>query len=279
MTLTGVDVSGYQGDPGAWITAAGEFDFAAVKVTELEPGGIRYYNPAAAADWSWLTDNGKGRIAYLFGHPSVSVEQTADFFCQHLDALGVVDGDAIGLDLETNDGSCAPAVVSAWARAVQARIEATFGRTPLLYTFIAFAQAGNCDGLAGYPLWLADPSQPAGQPSVPRPWKTWAIHQYDITDPIDRDVASFASLEAMQSALGKKNPAKPKPDRVVKWETSGHWSLNREAAEHHTTAETMLALAQEQDHAYGKPMRKYISRGDFDALLPAGTWLYAYATD
>jgi len=38
---------------------------------------------------------------------------------------------------------------------------------------------------------------------VPRPWRHWAIHQYDISGPIDRDVANYPSLAAMRRALGK----------------------------------------------------------------------------
>jgi GH25 family lysozyme M1 (1,4-beta-N-acetylmuramidase) len=213
--LLGVDVSVYQGSPAQWVGEAGNFSWAAVKITELEPKGSKnpkYVNPDRAADWDWLGTNKKGRIAYLFGHPSVSVTDTVEFFISELDPLKLEDDDGIALDLEANDGLRAN-TVAAWAVAVQAQLKSKLDRNPLLYTFLDFADAGNCAGLGGYPLWIADPSSPAGRPRVPAPWKTWAIHQYDISGTIDRDVANYPGLPQMFAALGKKSGGGPKePD-------------------------------------------------------------------
>jgi lysozyme len=209
-TLAGVDVSGFQGPPSSWTGAAGPIVWAAVKLTELEPDGTRYVNPDAAADWDWLERNSKGRIAYLFGHPSVSATDTVDFFLTELNKLGLHDTDAVALDLEVTDGLGA-ADVAAWAVEVQSQLQARIGRTPLLYTFIDFATAGNCAGLGGYPLWIAAPSDPPGHPQVPLPWHTWAIHQYDISGNIDRDLANYASQAVMFGALGRVKPPPPPP--------------------------------------------------------------------
>jgi hypothetical protein len=76
-------------------------------------------------------------------------------------------------------------------------------RMPVVYTFLSFAESGNTASLGKYPLWIADPSSPEGSPRVPPPWKTWAMHQYDISGSIDRDVANYSTLPAMQKALGK----------------------------------------------------------------------------
>lgn len=205
----GVDVAVFQGDPSSWAPAAGDIDWAAVKLTELEPKNVRYVNPDAAADWSWLGTQGKGRIAYLFGHPSVSVSDTVSFFVSELNSLGLKDTDGIALDLETSDGLQA-ADVASWASSVLTQLESQLQRRPLLYTYIDFAAAGNCAGLGGYPLWIADPSDPAGRPHVPEPWQTWAIHQYATVDNLDRDVANYPSQAAMFAALGKRS-AQPPP--------------------------------------------------------------------
>jgi GH25 family lysozyme M1 (1,4-beta-N-acetylmuramidase) len=211
--LAGVDVSGYQGTPAQWVPDAGDFAWAAVKITELGPKSSKtpkYVNPDRAADWEWLAANKKGRIAYLFGHPSETPADTVDYFISELDPLKLGDDDGIALDLEVNDGLSAKAV-AAWGVTVMADLKKKLDREPLLYTFIDFATAGNCAGLGGYPLWLADPSSPAGHPQVPAPWKSWAIHQYDISGTIDRDVANYSGLPQMFAALGKKSGGK-EPD-------------------------------------------------------------------
>jgi GH25 family lysozyme M1 (1,4-beta-N-acetylmuramidase) len=213
--LPGVDVSSYQGTPNQWVSDAGTFSWAAVKITELslvKGKESKYVNPDAAADWKWLAEHKKGRIAYMFGHPNVSAANSVDFFVSQLDGLKLGNNDGVALDLETSNGKTA-AEVAAWGRTVQAQLKSKLDREPLLYTFIDFANAGNCAGLGGYPLWLADPSSPAGRPAVPGPWKTWAIHQYDISGTIDKDVANYPGLSQMYAALGKKSAPK-EPDML-----------------------------------------------------------------
>ncbi|HEY6481006.1 MAG TPA: GH25 family lysozyme [Streptosporangiaceae bacterium] len=210
--MLGVDVSSFQGPPASWAKNAGPIQWAAVKITELEPPAAvprRYVNPQAAADWAYLKQQGLVRVGYLFGHPSVSAAATVSFFAEQLDALGVEDGDAVALDHEVTDGLGA-AAVSAWAVSVLDGLRATFGRTPLIYTFLNFANEGNCAGLGSYPLWMSDPSSPAGHPRVPAPWRTWALHQYATSGNIDRDVSSYATPAAMRAALGAGTQATQK---------------------------------------------------------------------
>ena len=200
--ITGVDVSSFQGEPGAWRAEAGRIRWAAVKLTELEPNGVHYLNADAAADWAYLAEQKMGRLAYLFGHPSVNVLETVEFFTHELRSLGLGDADGVVLDLEVTDGR-GPAEVDAWSAEVMASLQWRLHRTPVLYTFLSFAEAGNTASLGKYPLWIADPSSPAGKPRVPLPWKRWTLHQYSISGPIDRDIANFPSLAAMGQALGK----------------------------------------------------------------------------
>jgi len=113
----GVDVSAYQGRPDTWRAEAGTISWAAVKLTELEPNGTRYVNEFAAADWSWLRQNNKSRIAYLFGHPSVSAADSVDFFLAELSRLGLENDDGVALDLEDTDGlrsRSAPGLRPSW---------------------------------------------------------------------------------------------------------------------------------------------------------------------
>jgi lysozyme len=278
-----VDVSNWQGPPGDWHDAAGSISWAAVKLTELEPGGSRYVNQDAAADWAYLKARGLGRIAYLFGHPSMSASASVALFITELSAqLGLEDGDGVCLDLETTDG-CTAAQTASWSHDVLAMLRSRLGRAPLLYTFLSFADEGNCAGLGGYPLWIADPSSPAGHPRVPAPWKTWMIHQYVITGPIDRDVARWGTVKAMAASIGRSEP-KPEPEPkpvpvspadVEQWHALGLWSLDKEASEHHTTPQEMLYLAKAAGHEYGPAMTAYIQRHDWSARVPSRTLLFA----
>jgi lysozyme len=207
--IHGVDVSSNQGAPSNWRSETGKIQWAAVKLTELQPGNIRYVNPDAPADWAYVARQKLGRIAYLFAHPSVSASDTVDFFIAELKSLGYTDADGIMLDLEQTDGLGA-AQVNTWAVDVMASLKKSLNRTPILYTYLSFAYAGNTAGLGKYPLWISDPSSPAGKPVVPAPWTNWAIHQYSTSGVIDRDIANFATVKAMQQAFGvAASPPKP----------------------------------------------------------------------
>lgn len=201
--LRGVDVSSFQGRPAQWKSEAGRIAWAAVKITELEPNGTHYVNPDAAADWAFLHRNQKVRVGYLFGHPSVSAADSVSFFLREIDKLGLHDDDSIALDIEVTDGR-SPSAVAAWCVRVTSELRHRTQRHPVVYTFLSFAEAGNCKGLGHLPLWIADPSRRAGRPRVPGPWKTWTMHQYAITGSIDRDVAKFTSKAKMSAALGKE---------------------------------------------------------------------------
>jgi len=222
----GVDVASFQGLPRHWTHVAGDITWAAVKITELEQDGTRYVNPYADADWKWLHAHAKGRVAYFFGHPSRSPAESVAFFIAHLTRLGLQDADAVAVDLEVTDGR-GVAEGASWGVQVLSELERTLSRKPLLYTFVDFARAGYCAGQEDYPLWVADWSTPPGHPEVPRPWRTWAIHQYDISGSIDRDVANYHSLQDMFAALGKRAAKEPDVQnlggKLVSALTSGRW--------------------------------------------------------
>jgi Glycosyl hydrolases family 25 len=240
----GVDVSAWQGAPGDWKAAAGDIGWAGVKLTELGADGSRYVNPDAAADWDWLKAQGKKRIAYAFCHPAASAAQTASLFTGVLRGMGLADDDMIAIDLEVNDGKT-PAEVASWACDVEAFLEHDLDRVALTYTFLDFAEAGNCAGLGWTPLWIADPSSPAGHPRIPAPWKHHAIHQYEITGAIDRDITAYESAAHMAAALGKQGtathakPAKPKKHTVKKTVGKGKTVVKKEPV---LTAGTLAAL-------------------------------------
>ncbi|MCO6011565.1 glycoside hydrolase family 25 protein [Actinoallomurus purpureus] len=186
LMLSGVDISSYQS-----AIPAGQ-GFVVLKATE----GITINDSRFAAWWKSL--DGKLRGAYHFAHPSNDPVIEADHFLSVV-AGRLLPGDVLVLDHETRGPS--PPHDASWARLWLQRVEAKTGIRPIVYTFLSFAQEGRCAGLGGYPLWIADPSRPAGRPRVPGPWKTWALHQYSETGGIDRDV--FNGDAAAWRALGQ----------------------------------------------------------------------------
>lgn len=242
--VEGVDVASFQGKPAQWQAAAGGIGWAAVKLTELSPAG--YVNPDAAADWAWLKQAGKARVGYLFGHPNVSASATVAYFIAELARLGLGDDDAVAVDIEVSNGR-SPSQVASWTAAVAASLRAHLDRIPLIYTYPSFAEAGNCAGLGGYPLWISDPNHPAGHPAVPAPWKTWAVHQYKTAGDIDRDVLAYPTVAAMTAALGKHQKETP---AVTEWNCKGERNLHQIAEANDTEASTILRLTANTDGHY-----------------------------
>jgi lysozyme len=176
----GIDVSSFQG-AFDWAAEKGSISFAFAKATE----GMTITDPEFARNWRQIKAMGFVRGAYHFAHPADGAGASAKAFLAAVRAQGLDRGDMLALDLETTDG-LAPAQVAAFGRNWCAEVAAATGRQPIVYTFISFAQEGNCAGLGGHPLWIADPSSPAGHPRVPPPWTTWHFHQYASTL-VDRD--------------------------------------------------------------------------------------------
>lgn len=253
--IPGADVSSFQGVPGQWRAKAGAIDWAAVKFTELSTQGA-YRNPTAAEDWQFLGQQNKVRIAYAFGHPSVLPSATVELLADMLRPLGLDDGDGIALDLETTDGLSAP-TVAAWARATTAAMRHVFGRASILYSDLAFFEAGNCAGCDESLPWIADISRPAGQPRIPPLFRTWALHQFSWT-PLDRDVANYATPAAMRAAIGKPAPAKPPEGRTVAVTADGTKSLQAIADGRKTSPAYILHLTAQAGPAWPAPVHDWL---------------------
>lgn len=272
--LKGVDVSSFQGPPANWRDAAGSIAWAAVKITELQPGAP-YVSPDAAADWDYLAAQGKVRIGYLFGHPAAPADDTAAFFAAEIRKLGLSHDDGIALDHEMSDGR-PPAEVAAWGVRVARELTWRLERKPLVYTYLDFALQGNAAGLGGYPLWMADPSSPAGHPRVPPPWSSWVIHQTGVRGQIDRDLAMWATADAMRAAIGRPTLARLAPGRH---EITRAMSLHTLAVQQGCEMaeiwwETAAAMAALGYHSFGLRQSAYLNAGDWSADIPHGTVLW-----
>jgi hypothetical protein len=240
-------------------------EWAAVKFTEVQPDGSVYENPDAQADWDWLRAQKLGRVAYLYAHPAASVSATLAAFKAMLDELGLEDGDGIAVDLEVTDG-LSPAEVASYARELFPGLAAAFGRRIILYTYVDFIRAGNCDGLEEYLLWIASITTP-GIPVVPAPWKDWFAQQYYLGT-LDQDVAHFSSVAAMQQAMGR-----PSYQTVVAVHvTGGEDSLVTLSHVLQTEISTMirLTLNASANHMFSPEWADYLDYGNMQAIMPRG---------
>ncbi len=181
--LHGIDVSNWQGRVDWPSHAKAGVAFAFAKATE----GGGYADRWFAHNWAGMRESWLVCGAYHFARPKGDpLEQARHFLARIRAAGGLRRGDLLALDLETDDG-LRPERVAEYARRWCRFVERHARVRPFVYTYLAFAREGNCAGLDRYPLWIACPHRPRGDPTVPPPWRDWTIHQYD-TSPVDRNV-------------------------------------------------------------------------------------------
>jgi GH25 family lysozyme M1 (1,4-beta-N-acetylmuramidase) len=157
---------------------------------------------------------------YHFAHPTQDAVTEAKHF---LSAAGAQVGEVLVLDLEASEGSWSQRLhyALAWLKYVKAQTKAS----PLLYTYTSYltgllgvASEAQKTELRSYPLWVADPNNPAGHP-LTAGWATWTLHQYGIVGGLDQnllngDLNTWKALAIPAKAVVKPTPAPapaPKP--------------------------------------------------------------------
>ena len=230
-TVPGIDVSYW--DAGIdWpkVRAAGQrYMFA--KATE----GITYKDPTFDDNWFGAKSAGLLRGAYHFFRCNVDAKKQADYFIDYV--RSVKDNGELPpvLDLETSDGMTKEKIVPA-AKIWLDRVEAAFGKKPIIYSgqyflqdFLVVAGGGPPTWAKDYPLWLAQyPNQyvEGMKPYLPRGWFNWTIWQYSdkgvvngINASVDMNLFN-GTLEELYKFAGASIPdQKPKNHTVAKGDT------------------------------------------------------------
>jgi len=189
--VQGIDVSNLQGPAFNWQAWQGKIGFGLVKATE----GDGFTDPDFGRNWDamWQMDacHRFPRFAYSFFHPAQDPVVQAAHLVATVRGHGLMPGDNFVCDLEVNDGLPPHQVAQRAAVFLRKVNELAPGHRVLVYTMPSFAEAGNCQGLDPWFLWLASYGVPA--PAAPQPWKTCTFWQY--TDrPVDGD--RFMGTEA-----------------------------------------------------------------------------------
>lgn len=189
--LHGVDISAYQSGP-----PAGK-DFYLIKATEGTSYVDSHLGPWLDQVEKWGALSG----AYHFGHPEHDNPiGEADFFVATMRPHMRPDT-LVFLDHETSTYS--PSHDAAWAREFCARVQSTLKR-PGVYCNQYFAISGRCEGLGGYPLWLARYFTISD--TGVGPWPKATFQQY--TDrPMDEDVFFGDRAAWLALASGGTNPS------------------------------------------------------------------------
>lgn len=170
-TLTGVDVSYYQGTVD-WkkVKAAGR-SFAFVRVSD----GVDHPDTKFSTNWRAMKTAGITRGFYQFFRPAKDVTAQVNLLVSKVTSAG---GLKVGdlppvLDLESTGGLAASTVVSR-AKSWLAKVEAKYHVKPIIYT-AAFMSEVIGENFAGYPLWVANYG--ATCPSMPSGFTDWQFWQ------------------------------------------------------------------------------------------------------
>lgn len=182
-TVPGIDVSYWNaGIDWPKVRATGQ-RFVFVKASEAD-----YYRDTTFDD-NWLGAKSAGllRGAYHFFRCNVDAKKQADAFINYVKSFND-DGELPPvLDLELNDGQKKEKIIIA-AKVWLDRVEAAFGRKPIIYSgqyflqdYLSEAGGGPPSWAKDYPLWLAQYPNNYGegsQPFLPRGWFKWTFWQY-----------------------------------------------------------------------------------------------------
>lgn len=226
--VPGIDVSYWNaGIDWPKVRATGQ-RFVFVKASE----GESYTDPTFDDNWRGAKSAGLLRGAYHFFRCNVDARKQADCFIDYVKSFNDAGELPPVLDLETADGQRKEKIIPA-AKIWLDRVEAVFGRKPIIYSgqyflqdYFSEAGGGPPTWAKDYPLWLAQyPSQyiPESQPYLPRGWFKWTFWQYSekgrvngINASVDLNVFS-GTLEELYKFAGAQLITEPpkKPQKHV----------------------------------------------------------------
>jgi lysozyme len=169
-SVTGIDVSHYQGVVDWQAVQAANIGFAFAKASEGEAIADAQFD----ANWQGMKAAGLLRGAYHFYDSSVDPVAQAKNFLNAVGSLAASDLPPV-LDIEISrgtfgNGSLANNVLT-WLNTVQQAL----GRTPMIYTGPSFWDKYMNDQFGAYPLWVAEYGVSA--PRIPIGWSNWTFWQ------------------------------------------------------------------------------------------------------
>ena len=211
MSVRGIDISAWQGNPDLGEVARAGYRFVYVKATE----GLSYRSPRFAPEFREAGEVGLLRGGYHFFHPHRDPRQQASRFVAELDAVGHGELPP-ALDVEAFSGmpKLEPDRLCDAVLTCLDSLERQTGQLPVLYTGPSFwkyrlGRARHASELRRYPLWWASYTRDASATDPPRPppWE-WAFWQRSGSGRVpgvrgNCDLDVFAGDELQLVSLGR----------------------------------------------------------------------------
>lgn len=170
-TLTGIDVSYYQGDIDWNAVAADGISFAWIRVSH----STQFFDPQFDANLAGARAAGIHTGVYQYFEPTEDPIAQADFLLDHLGELQPGDMPPM-IDVESAD-TIAPGAYADAIRAWLDRVEEVTGTVPFIYSgYYYWNDNVGSDEFVDHPLWV--PNYNPGCPLIPDYWVTWTMHQY-----------------------------------------------------------------------------------------------------
>jgi GH25 family lysozyme M1 (1,4-beta-N-acetylmuramidase) len=170
-TITGIDISKWQGNVDWDAVAADGVKFAFVRVSD----GLNTFDQFFDSNWEEARAAGITTGVYQFFRPSQNAIAQADLMLQHMGELQPGDLPPV-IDVE-DAGGLSSSQVAAKVKQWIDHVEAETGVRPIIYTGRFFWQDFvKSAAYADYPLWIAHYTN--GCPNLPSQWSDWTFHQY-----------------------------------------------------------------------------------------------------
>jgi lysozyme len=208
-TITGIDVSTYQGNVNWTQVRASGQEFAFARISD----GLKVVDTKFAQNWPAIKGVGMVRGSYQYFRPSQDAVLQANMVISKLTAAGgLMPGDLPPvLDFESADG-LASSVVIAQAKLWLATIEGVLKVKPIIYT-AAFMSDVIGTSFGGYTLWVANYTPTC--PTMPSGWTDWHFWQNSgsgtvagVSGPVDTDFFNGTLPELQKLTIKDAGPAK-----------------------------------------------------------------------
>ena len=193
----GIDISKWQGDIDWKTVRASGVAFAFIKATE----GKDIVDPKFSEYWQEARDAGIPQAPYHFYYFCSTADEQADWFIQNVPKEAMKLPPVLDVEWNSASPTCRyrpdPATVRSQLQRFMDRLEAYYGKRPIIYTSVDFHRDNLVGYFQDYHFWLRSVAK---HPDVTYANRRWAFWQYTSTGIIPgikgpTDINVFAGSE------------------------------------------------------------------------------------